>query len=428
MFRRGASLGPTWSSRVRLWRRGVTCALWWACAGCGSRGGEDAASTARGVTAPVAPPSLASPPDATPASPPATFSLDAHDAFELVGTSDGALLVWAPPGSCTRGLSLQRFDAGGVRQGATSNGPTLACGAEPAGPSTGATTARITEVAAAAGGGRLGVAWIAERGASAEVLATHADDGAERFAPAVELAASVTAGSASRARVQLTASETGQFRVGFREADAACSARAGRCAHYLTRPLPGPRPADGRGVEAREIPRPCERMVGGGVWVGGTWYDAVCARDPGAATHVFAIRPEISYAEAVRTLEDCEPLGISPGENFAVAWGRCDDGIAARVLSPQPARDKLVRQVARTLACRDGRPLARVTGADGSRFEVAFGPPRARVEGYLPDEFGSAARAVWTGEALVVARPSQGGDLRVEAWRCAGGALVRASP
>lgn len=420
MFRRRVPLGPTWSSRAGLPRHAVACALLSAYVACGSRSTDDATPAARGTAAPVAPATLPPPRGTAPASKRVAFQLDARDAFELVGTSDGALLVWASANSCGRGLSFQHFDASGAAQGATANGPVPACGAEAA--------ARITEVAAATGGGRLGLVWIAEHGTSAEVFATHAADGAERFAPPVVLASTVVIGAAPRARVQLTASETGQLRVGFRQADAPCSARAGRCARYLTRPLPDPRPADGRGVEGREIPTPCDHMVGGGVWVGGTWYDAVCARDPGAATHVFAIRPEISYAEAVRTLEDCEPLGISPGENFAMAWGRCDDGIAARTLSPEPARDKFARQVARTLTCRDGRPLARVTGAEGVGFDVAFGSPRGRVEGYLPDEFGPAARAVWTGEALVVARPSPDDALRVEAWRCAGEALVRTSP
>lgn len=432
MFRRRGPFGPTLSLRPRMGRHGVrACAIFLACAGCSSRGHGDATAVAPGHPAP-APGVSASPSPAratAAASHPAEFALDAPDAFELVGTSDGALLVWAAPGSCERGWSLQRLGADGARRGTPTRGPTPACGVDPGGEAAGALGTRITEVAAAAGGGRVGVAWIAERGSSAEVFGSHAADGAERFAPPALLASSMVAGSASRARVQLSASETGQLRVGFREADARCSARAGLCSRYLTRPLPDPRPADGRGVEAREIPVPCERMIAGGVWVGGTWYDGVCALDPGAATHVFAIRPEISYAEAVRTLEGCEPLGIAPGENFAVAWGRCDDGIAARMLSPVPARDKFVRQAMRALTCRDGRPLARVRGADGAGFEVAFGPPRARVEAYLPEDFASAAaRAVWTGEALVVARPVSDGVVRVEAWHCAGEALVRASP
>jgi hypothetical protein len=357
------------------------------------------------------------------------FGLSAPDAFDLVATSDGALLVSAEPGACAQGLSIQRFGADGRARGARSAGPTSACRAGGTGLRSPVVDGRVTEIAAAAGGGRVGVAWIVEDGSDALVFAAHGDDDGERFSPTMSLGATVPGGTVSRARLQLTASEPGQLRVGFREPDGACSAHVGRCARYLTRPLPDPRPADGRGVEGREIPVPCKRMVAGGIWVAGTWYDGVCARTPESVTHVFAIRPEIAYAEAVPTLDRCEPLGVAPGDAFAVVWGRCDDGIAARTLSPDPARDRFVHPASRSLACDLGRPLARVRGPGGTGFDVRFDAPRARVEHYLPDDAeADSARAVWTGEALVVARPVSGARLRVEARSCVGTRLVPVSP
>jgi hypothetical protein len=341
-------------------------------------------------------------------------------AFELVATSEGAVLVWAPPAACRSGLQVRRLAADGSMQ---EPGVVLdaACGGD--------ADLDVVELTAAAGGGRLGVAFVVADKAQqqARVLGTQAADSARAFAPVLQLGAAEPRGLPQRGRVELVAAESGQMRVAWQGPRAACVGESGSCAQLVSEPYPPALDAAGRRTDTREIPQPCPRMLVGSVWTQGVWYDAFCAlgargesqSDSVALriTHVYAIRPEIFYAEAEPTLRDCEPLGLAPSRNGAVAWGRCSDGLRAQLLAPEGHR-QTVSAATRSVECADGRPVLRLRGASGEDAAFPLSAPRDRLELWLPPELANeASRAVFTGRHLLVASPQAGG-LVVHSHHC----------
>jgi hypothetical protein len=344
-------------------------------------------------------------------------------AFELVATSEGALLIWVPPAACERGLQVQRLDADGKLQAGAPTATIPAC-----------TTARagaVTELSAAAGGGRLGVAWIMEAAGQAQVLGTHGDDAAEALAPVLPLGAaeaSARAPQAQRGRLWMVASESGQLRVAWHAPRVACAGEAGTCAQLVSEAHPPTIDAAGRRRDVREIPHPCRGLLVGSVWTQGVWYDAFCALevttavDQHSTTQVYAIRPEIFYAEADPVLRDCEPLGLSPSRAGAVAWGRCRDGLRAHTLAPEGRRQ--LDGATRGTSCEAGRPVLRVRGQSGQSESLVLDAPRERLELWLPAELASeGSRAVFTGRRLLVAS-ARGEHLIVQSLRCEGRGLV----
>jgi hypothetical protein len=342
-------------------------------------------------------------------------------AFELVATSAGAVLVWAPPGACRTGLRARRLAADG-----SMSEPAVvlsaACGGADA-------DADVMELTAAAGGGRLGVVLIAEDKVQREarVLGTQAADSAHAFAPVVQLGAAEPTGRAERGRVELVAAEGGQLRVAWHAPRTACVGESGSCAQLLSEPYPPAAEAAGRRTDTREIPQPCPRLLMGAIWTDGVWYDAFCAlAAAGAAdydvagtrfTHVYAIRPEISYAEVDPTLQDCEPLGLAPSRTGAIAWGRCADGLRAHMFAPE-GRRQTVSGITRSVECAAGRPVLRLRGASGSGATFPLDAPRDRLELWLPPELASQdSRAAFTGRHLLVATPQAGG-LVVHSHHC----------
>jgi hypothetical protein len=350
-------------------------------------------------------------------------SLGQVAAFELVATSEGALLIWVPPAVCERGLRVQRLDADGNVQPGSPTATIPACATARAG--------AVTELSAAAGGGRLGVAWILEAAGQAQVLGTHGGDAAEAFAPVLPLGAAEAgprAPQTQRGRLWMVASESGQLRVAWHAPRVACAGEAGTCAQLVSEAHPPAVEAAGRRTDVREIPHPCPRLLVGSVWTQGVWYDAFCAlgvttaTDQQSTTHVYAIRPEIFYAEADPVLRDCEPLGLSPSRTGAVAWGRCRDGLRAHTLAPEGRRQ--LDGATRSASCEAGRPVLRVRGQSGQGDSLVLDAPRERLELWLPPELASeGGRAVFTGRRLLVAW-ARGDHLVVQSLRCQGRALV----
>jgi hypothetical protein len=339
-------------------------------------------------------------------------------AFELVATSEGALLIWVPPAACERGLQVQRLDADGNVQGGSTIATIPACAT--------ARTGAVTELSAAAGGGRLGVAWIMEAAGQAQVLGTYADDAADAFAPVLPLGAAQASVQTQRGRLWLVASESGQLRVAWHAPRVACAGEAGSCAQLVSEAHPPAVDAAGRRSDVREIPQPCARLLVGSVWTQGVWYDAFCAldaTDQRSTTQVYAIRPEIFYAEADPVLRDCEPLGLSPSRAGAVAWGRCRDGLRAHTLAPE-GRRQLLEGATRHASCEAGRPVLRVRGQTGQGESLVLDAPRERLELWLPPELaGEGSRAVFTGRRLLVAS-ARAEYLVVQRLRCEGHGLV----
>jgi hypothetical protein len=395
------------------------CVAWlWSCRDSASSGGPQPRMEPLQHAASERAASSATPPKAQRRS--AVLLGTARAAFELVATSEGAVLFWAAPAACERGLSLQRLDAEGRAQGAAAS----------IGSACASRSGTVSEVSAAAGGGQLGVAWIVEAAGQARVFATHGADAATAFAAPLQLGAAEVAARTERARLWLVAAESGQQRVAWHAPRAACTGEPGSCAQLVSEANPPAHDAAGRRGDVREIPQPCARLLVGSVWTQGVWYDAFCALDATgqhATTQVYAIRPEIFYAEASPALLDCEPLGMSPSRAGAVTWGRCADGLRAQAFAPD-GRKQLVYAAQQTARCQGGRPVLAVRGQSGQLDALVLDAPRDRLELWLPPELAKpGSRAVFTGRRLLVAWP-EGDHLVVASLRCQGQALVSEPP
>jgi hypothetical protein len=359
----------------------------------------------------------------------AVGDIERADAFELVASSEGAALIWAPS-DCAAGVRVQRFDPEGR---ALADARDLqACGATSG--STNDDAARVIELAAAAGGGQLGVAWLQKRGSETRAFGTHGDDAAQAFSPPLQLGAAEAeeSGPGGRSRLWLVAADSGEMRVAWHAPRGPCSAEAGSCAQLISQPLTAGREAANRRTDTREIPVPCARLMVGSIWTAGVWYDAFCALEGSpkiAMTQVYSIRPEIFYAEVVPALPACEPLGVAPSRTGAVVFGQCDDGLAGMLLSPEgQGRRQTLHALTRTVRCEGGRPVLEMQSREGQRETFALSAPRDRLELWLPPRSGLAGqRAVFTGRRLLVAA-ADNRHLRMHSLYCVGESLVSDPP
>jgi hypothetical protein len=341
-------------------------------------------------------------------------------AFELVATSEGALLAWSA-GSCRAGVQVQRFDASGTPQLTAASIP--AC--DPSRPDA---DDPVSELSAVASGGKLALAWITE-GAAPAVLGTYATDHAADFAPTLQLGAAEPGVSAERGRLLLSASETGQERVAWRAPRGPCASEARGCAMLVTQPHPPAGEVAARRTDTREIPFPCPRLLIGSTWSQGVWYDAFCALDAEAGratTQVYAIRPEIFYAEVVPVLSDCAPLGAAPSQSGIVVFGQCGSTLRAHIL--REGRRQAIAVSDRQLRCEAGRPVLELHADRGDTEMFRLDAPRDRLELWLPPNIAPAgSRAAFTGRRLLIATLAAN-RLTLRSQHCEGQTLVSDSP
>lgn len=325
------------------------------------------------------------------------------------------MLLWAE-GPCRAGLHVQRFDAKGVPQPGAATIP----GCDPA--HAGA-DAQVTELSAVASGGQLAVAWISE----GAVLGTHATDQAADFAPTLQLGAAEAGAAAQRGRLLLSASETGQQRVAWQAPRGACASDSRGCTMLVTQPHPPASEVAARRTDTREIPFPCPRLMVGSTWSHGVWYDAFCALDAEhgrPTTTVYAIRPEIFYAEAVPVLSECDPLGAAPSQSGIVVFGQCGPKLRAHVL--RDGRRQAITVTQRLLRCEAGRPVLELRTERGESETLRLDAPRDRLELWLPPERDSS-RVAFTGRRLLIAT-LQANRLTLRSQHCEGQTLVSDSP
>ncbi|MGE0785296.1 MAG: hypothetical protein AB7S26_06395 [Sandaracinaceae bacterium] len=337
----------------------------------------------------------ASEPAPTPAAPrPALAALgpvsDAA-AFAITATSDGALVAW---GDRERGgVIARRVDPLGAAHG------------EPIHISD-RDESRAREVELAAQGAEVGVAWIASSDEGLRAMAAFSLDGGARFSAPSPLERS--AGDASRGRLALTA-HADALVLYQRLEEADCIASEGRCARFTRRGI-GPHANDvERGTEPLEVEEPCEPFVAGAAYADGTHYHAVCHVEEGTPrTTVYAIRPAIAYAVPQRW-DDCTPVALTALRGAGVALVmRCDGELALSTLDEMGRVTRTLRPLVRQLGCRDGRPTLALRGADDS-LALELGEAQDHLEALLPEALAPAgSRAVWTGEAILVARATDG--------------------
>ena len=341
-------------------------------------------------------------------------------AFELVASSEGAVLSWAP-GPCAKGVRVQRYATDGepVGEPARLDG----CG------STQASDAQIVQLSAVADGGKLGLAWVVRDHDEAHVLGSFGADSGNTFAPTLLLGAAAPDVLPGRSRLSLAGAENGQMRVSWRTTDGRCSSGQERCARVLTSSHPPSEEVAARGSDAREVPVPCPELLVGALWNRGVWYESFCALEGPRAepvTEVYAIRPEIFYAEAFPVLAGCMPLGVAPAPRGVLVLGMCADGLRVHALGDSH-RDVITNAV-RDVRCESGRPSLEIHNGQGQSIAYKLDAPTDRIELWLSGKLAtSESRVAFTGRKLLVAtvRDTQ---LKVQAWKCQGESLVSDSP
>ncbi len=336
-------------------------------------------------------------------------------AFDLVPSGRGALLFVGPPADDGGGVAAHPLGPMGERAGDTIS---VWRGRAPVAP-------YAIEIAAAAGGGRTAVAWASQEGPEVYVRVSHASE--TTFAPTTELGPMDVVTRVTRGNVALAGAPDGTLALLYRRDRGPCAEGGSEsCARLAARRI-GP-----EGVSEREgmplvIPEVCPTPVPGYVWADGTWYYALCAITDGAPeTTLYAIRFEPRYAQADQMLSRCDPIGLARvGEGAAVMLGRCEGGFVDGVRVAEMGTERTpLPHVTRTVECSEGRPRAVLT-ADGQRVQVPLGEATAGLAPLLPDELAPAhARAIWTGQALLVATPI-GGEVSLRRYQCQDADLIR---
>ncbi len=156
------------------------------------------------------------------------------------------------------------------------------------------------------------------------------------------------------------------------------------------------------------------------------YHYAVCTRAEGQTVlTAFSIEPARSYAAAQQVLHGCQPLGAGLFGGQPTFVAEC--GAARRLARFVDADAPFAVESAdvRGLMCSGGSDSrARVRLGSGW---LELGAPQAQLELLLDAELSPpGSRAVWTGEALLVARVA-GGQLALDRHVCAGKELERQS-
>ncbi|MFW6050209.1 MAG: hypothetical protein ACODAU_03485, partial [Myxococcota bacterium] len=284
--------------------------------------------------------------------------------------------------------------------------------------------AQIVEVAAGAGGGRLGVAWVLRHGTGAlQALAARADAAATTFGPPVDLGASEGGSASRRGRVAVAVSDAGDVDVLFRTTDGPCGddVRGETCARFRHWQPGGER----RGIPL-VVPGVCSPPIAGSLFHGGRWYFGLCAagEDGRPTTTLYGLQFEPEYAHAEPLLAGCRPQGVAPAPGGVLLAGRCDEGTRAVHVTEAGRQRAELGTVQRRAVCRGGHPVLVIEG-EGGGAELPLSGALDGLSPWLPKGAAPAgARAAWTGEALLVAAPL-GGEVAVRRFECDGERLIR---
>lgn len=336
---------------------------------------------------------------------PARRGVSTGGAFDLVSTDSGAMLVYGQPvtnGGLVRALPLTR-------------GGELAGEERVVGGPQGASVDAV-ELAAASASGRVVAVWVWRAATRRQAVMSMGDDRAQAFSPLEVLGEMRDQGSATRGRVAAAASASGELAVAFRIEEVPCEDGATETCQGLRirRVAPASNP---RSVPLA-IPQACARTWVGFEHVGDTWYYGACDQTQG--TMIYAIQFDPEYAHVEPHFGGCTPRGLAAFEGGVVSLADCDDGRhGVFVPGAFETRVEFVGEREVGTSCSGETPSITVAGT-----QVALDAPRSRLELFLPEMVApEGARAVWTGEAILVAQTS-GGEVGLHRWECRDGNLT----
>lgn len=337
-------------------------------------------------------------------------------AFDLVMGASGPILLYGPPSSEGGGLRGVRLEG---RGGAVGSERVLI----PSG-SGSALFPEVVELAAATNGGRIRVGYVLRDQLAFTAHTLLADDDAATVGDVSSLGSVARPGSAidqagqgvtRRGSIEAAARGEG-VELLYRGEDGPCAeGQTTRCARFGFHHL-GEDP-ERRGL-GYALPDVCARPVVGFAESDSVRYQALCAIEDGAPrTTVFAIQFEPRYAHAEPILAGCQPRGLSVVPSGVVVRGDCD-GISRVVRVAEAGRS--VTEGTASVRCVDARPVVDFPGGS-----APLDSPRDRIEALLPETVcGANARAVWTGQSVLIAEPI-GAEVSLRRFECSGGSFAR---
>lgn len=375
------------------------------------------------------PPPTSAPPPPPPAPILSPRAVSTRAAFDLVAGASGTFFAWGVPQRDGGGVRVQELGPGGAARGAEAEVARQSAAAPGAAEDA---PVQVLELSMAMGGGHLGVAWTTVSGGAILTEAVFAaSPGA--FGRPTQLGESET-GVAGRGNILVSAMSDGSLYVAHRLTRGACRASTGDCTRFARTRLPEGGTA--RGDDPSEVASPCLPLLPGAVAAesgdGETWFYGIChlgpaTPTPGAApestpaTTVYAIDPASSYAAAAEALVGCVPVAMARSETGAVLRGRCGDDEAIANVDAQGRVTHEIRHAVVGARCEGGRPVIEVRDGDAGAPALLthrLTGSESRLEAWLPANIApDGSRAVWTGEALLVAAPIGAEDSRDVAIR-----------
>lgn len=377
---------------------------------------------------PPPPPPPRPPPPPPPAPIAAARAIATAAAFDLVSGPAGTFLAWGVPASDGAGVRVLELGPGGAARGSEAE---IAGGSLAAGGSSDQAPNQVVELAMAESGTHLGVAWSVIVLDGLRTEAAYAAT-APAFGRAVELAP-MELGSSGRGNLVVAALASGELYVAHRIMRGPChdtSGGATECARFARTMLPGGDSVRGDG--ASEVASPCSPFLPGALSGGGgaqPWFYGVCHGESPATT-MFVINPDPAsqYAAATELLAGCTPVSIARADTGAVLRARCGDDEAFARIDPMGRATHQLRRVTLTTRCDAGRPVLEAREGE-SAVARRLTESESRVEAWLPPALApEGSRAVWTGEAVLVASPigpSGGREVLLRRFECVGADLHR---
>ena len=346
-----------------------------------------------------------------------------NPAFDLVVADGGAVLVWAMPYDRGGGVHLVPLTALGDLRGEQHS--IVQAGTPGAGAAVSDQPLEAVEVAAASGGGRLGVAWAVREQTGVRGFATHGPATGETFGPPEALGPMDPGTLGRRGLLAMAASPDGTVALLHRGPRRACADHRGEQCTGLSVVRLGQASDARRGV-GLSIPRPCGQAVLGHLFVGGSWYYGVCAEaEAGPTNTIYAIQFEPEYAQAVPLLPGCTVEGMAPGLEGVVLVGDCGGQIEAVRVTRAARQQAALHNAQKEIRCANGLPALRLFSAGGAEISLPLSAPAAGLAPLLPSRIAPAgSRAVWTGEALLVAVP-RAREVAMHRYQCRDGQVVR---
>jgi len=349
------------------------------------------------------------PPPRVPVAAPRSIATDV--AYDLVMGTRGPILVWGQPtslGGEIRALQLNATGDGVGHEKVLVAGGSVGSQIPP----------DAIEIVAAATGGRLGLTWVRRNQTQLDIVGSYGSETGDAMSPPVVFGETEMDRMGRRGQLAIAGGNDDAFEILYRGTRGPCAEGSDEeCPHFFVRELGGD--AERRGIPLA-VPEPCERGVAGFAEAAGVWYYALCAVEDGVqAARIFALQFEPEYAHHEKLLEGCDPLGLAPFGDGVVVIGRCGNDV----------RGVHVTDAARTLANVEGAPRVVCQGATPvlqvGAASVPLRGPRDRLAALLPASVAPTdARAVWTGESVVVAT-GIGREVALRRFECEDGRFRR---